>query len=109
MLTAVAAALTFGPALLALGSRLGFFEPKRPAGAGIWRKVGTLVVRWPGRLLLASCVVVLVGSITLPTYRPNYDDRLYIADDIPSKQGYAGERQAFSRQQAEQRHAPAGI
>jgi putative drug exporter of the RND superfamily len=95
MLTAVAGALTFGPALLALGSRVGIFEPKRPAGAGIWRKVGTLVVRWPGRLLLASCVVVLVGSVTLPTYRPNYDDRLYIADDIPSKQGYAASDRHF--------------
>ena len=95
MLTAVAAALTFGPALLALGTRVGLFEPKNPAGAGIWRKVGTLVVRWPGRLLLASCVVVLVGSITLPTYRPNYDDRLYVADAIQSKQGYAASDRHF--------------
>jgi RND superfamily putative drug exporter len=95
LLTAVAAALTFGPALLALGSRVGIFDPKRPAGVGIWRKVGTLVVRWPGRLLLASCVVVLVGSVTLPTYRPNYDDRIYIADDIPSKQGYAASDRHF--------------
>jgi RND superfamily putative drug exporter len=95
MLTAVAAALTFGPAVLALGSRVGLFEPKRPAGAGVWRKVGTLVVRWPGRLLLASCLVMLVGSATLPTYRPNYDDRLYIADDVPSKQGYAASDRHF--------------
>jgi RND superfamily putative drug exporter len=95
LLTAVAVALTFGPALLALGSRVGIFDPKRPAGVGIWRKVGTLVVRWPGRLLLASCVVVLVGAITLPTYRPNYDDRIYIADDIPSKQGYAASDRHF--------------
>ena len=95
LLTAVAAALTFGPAILALGSRIGIFEPKRPAGAGIWRKVGTLVVRWPGRLLLASCVGVLVGSVTVPTYRPNYDDRIYIADDIPSKQGYAASDRHF--------------
>jgi RND superfamily putative drug exporter len=95
MLTAVVAALTFGPALLALGSRFGVFEPKRPAGTGIWRRVGTLVVRWPGRLLLASGVVVLVGSITLPTYRPNYDDRLYVADDVPSKQGYAASDRHF--------------
>ncbi|MDT5117021.1 MAG: hypothetical protein QOE30_2760, partial [Mycobacterium sp.] len=95
LLTAVTAALTFGPALLALGSRVGIFDPKRPAGVGIWRKVGTLVVRWPGRLLLASCVVVLVGSVTLPTYRPNYDDRIYIADDIPSKQGYAASDRHF--------------
>jgi putative drug exporter of the RND superfamily len=95
MLTAVAAALTFGPALLALGSRFGIFEPKRAAGAGIWRKVGALVVRWPGRLLLASCVLVLVGSVTLPTYRPNYDDRLYVADDVPSNQGYAASDRHF--------------
>jgi putative drug exporter of the RND superfamily len=95
LLTAVAVALTFGPALLALGSRVGIFDPKRPAGVGIWRKVGTLVVRWPGRLLLASCVVVLIGAITLPTYRPNYDDRIYIADDIPSKQGYAASDRHF--------------
>ncbi|WP_445160943.1 MMPL/RND family transporter [Mycobacterium sp. Dal123C01] len=95
LLTAVAVALTFGPAMLALGSRVGIFDPKRPAGVGIWRKVGTLVVRWPGRLLLASCVVVLIGAITLPTYRPNYDDRIYIADDIPSKQGYAASDRHF--------------
>jgi putative drug exporter of the RND superfamily len=95
MLTAVAAALTFGPALLALSSRFGIFEPKRTAGAGIWRKIGALVVRWPGRLLFASGVVVLVGSITLPTYRPNYDDRLYVADDVPSKQGYAASDRHF--------------
>ncbi|QNI06205.1 RND family transporter [Mycobacterium kubicae] len=95
MLTTVAAALTFGPALLALGSRFGIFEPKRQAGAGVWRKVGTLVVRWPGRLLLASCVVVLVGSIMLPTYRPNYDDRIYVPEDTPSKQGYAASDRHF--------------
>jgi RND superfamily putative drug exporter len=95
MLTAVAAALTFGPALLALSSGFGFFDPKHAAGEGIWRKVGTLVVRWPGRLLFASGVVVLVGSITLPTYRPNYDDRLYVADDVPSKQGYAASDRHF--------------
>lgn len=95
MLTAVAAALTFGPAVLALGSRVGIFEPKHRSGTGIWRKVGTLTVRWPGRVLLASCVVVLVGSLTLPTYHPNYDDRIYIADDSPSKQGYAASDRHF--------------
>ncbi|WP_206676519.1 RND family transporter [Mycobacteroides franklinii] len=87
-LTAVAAALTFGPAVLSLGSRFGLFEPKIKPGAGIWRKVGTLVVRWPGRVLVASTAVVLVGSLTLPSYHPNYDDRIYIPDDIPSKAGY---------------------
>jgi putative drug exporter of the RND superfamily len=95
-LTAVAAALTFGPALLALGSRVGIFEPrKHQGGTGIWRKVGTVVVRWPGRVLLASVAVVLVGSVTLPTYRPNYDDRIYISDAVASNQGYLASDRHF--------------
>lgn len=94
-LVAVAASLTFGPAMLALGSRFGVFEPKVKAGHGIWRKVGTLTVRWPGRILVVSSVVVMIGSITLPTYKPNYNDRIYIADDVPANQGYAAADRHF--------------
>lgn len=96
MLTAVAAALTFGPALLAIGSRFGLFEPKSKGSTGIWRKVGTSVVRWPGRLLAASSIVMLIGAAMIPTYRPNYDDRIYVPDSTPAKQGY----------QAADRHFP---
>ncbi|WAC92623.1 RND family transporter [Mycobacterium sp. Aquia_213] len=98
MLVAVAAALTFGPAVLAIGSRFGLFEPrKHQAGHGIWNKVGTVAVRWPGRILLVGCAVVLVGSMTLVSYRPNYDDRIYLANSVPSNQGY----------EASDRHFPA--
>ncbi|WP_255784587.1 MMPL/RND family transporter [Mycobacteroides abscessus] len=94
-LVAVAASLTFGPAMLALVSRFGVFEPKVKAGHGIWRKVGTVTVRWPGRILVVSSVVVMIGSITLPTYKPNYNDRIYIADDVPANQGYAAADRHF--------------
>ncbi|BAX97892.1 putative membrane protein, MmpL family [Mycobacteroides stephanolepidis] len=94
-LVAVAASLTFGPAVLALGSRFGVFEPKVKASAGIWRKVGTVTVRWPGRILVVSSVVVMIGSITLPSYRPNYNDRIYIADDVAANQGYAAADRHF--------------
>lgn len=94
-LVAVAASLTFGPAMLALGSHFGVFEPKVKAGHGIWRKVGTVTVRWPGRILVVSSVVVMIGSITLPTYKPNYNDRIYIADDVPANQGYAAADRHF--------------
>ncbi|AMU31326.1 RND family transporter [Mycobacteroides abscessus] len=94
-LVAVAASLTFGPAMLALGSRFGVFEPKVKAGHGIWRRVGTVTVRWPGRILVVSSVVVMIGSITLPTYKPNYNDRIYIADDVPANQGYAAADRHF--------------
>ncbi|ORB60825.1 hypothetical protein BST43_00865 [Mycobacteroides saopaulense] len=94
-LVAVAASLTFGPAVLALGSRFGVFEPKVKASHGIWRKVGTVTVRWPGRILVVSSVVVMIGSITLPSYKPNYNDRIYIADDVPANQGYAAADRHF--------------
>ena len=94
-LVAVAASLTFGPAVLALGSRFGVFEPKVKASAGIWRKVGTVTVRWPGRILVVSSVVVMIGAVTLPSYRPNYNDRIYIADDVPANQGYAAADRHF--------------
>ncbi|MBA0046964.1 MMPL family RND transporter [Mycobacteroides sp. LB1] len=94
-LVAVAASLTFGPAVLALGSRFGVFEPKVKASAGIWRKVGTVTVRWPGRILVVSSVVVLIGSITLPSYRPQYDDRIFVSADTPANQGYAAADRHF--------------
>ncbi|MDM3950728.1 MMPL family transporter, partial [Mycobacteroides abscessus] len=50
---------------------------------------------WPGRILVVSSVVVMIGSITLPTYKPNYNDRIYIADDVPANQGYAAADRHF--------------
>ncbi|OBK61831.1 RND family transporter [Mycolicibacterium fortuitum] len=94
-LVAVAGALTFAPAVLAIGSRFGLFDPKGNAGHGIWRKVGTVTVRWPGRILVVSTAVVLVGTLTIPSYRPNYDDRIYIGDDVPAKAGYAASDRHF--------------
>lgn len=52
-------------------------------------------MRWPGRILVVSSVVVMIGSITLPTYKPNYNDRIYIADDVPANQGYAAADRHF--------------
>ena len=86
MLTAVAAALTLGPALLSLGSHVGLFDPKGKHSQGVWRKVGVSVVRWPGRILVAGTALVLIGSLTLPTYRPLYDDRYTVPDGTPARQ-----------------------
>lgn len=46
ILVIVAAALTLAPAILALGSRFGLFEPKRKYDEGGWRRIGAAVVRW---------------------------------------------------------------
>ncbi|MET4429868.1 RND superfamily putative drug exporter [Mycolicibacterium sp. 624] len=86
---AVIAALTLGPAVILLGGRFGLFEPKRSIRSRGWRRVGTVVVRWPGPILVATIALALVGLLTLPGYATNYDNRVYVPADMPANLGYA--------------------
>jgi RND superfamily putative drug exporter len=85
---AVIAALTLGPAVVVLGSRFGRFEPKRKIRSRGWRRVGTVVVRWPGPILVATIALALIGLLALPSYKTSYDARRYLPDDIPANVGY---------------------
>ncbi|PQM46321.1 Siderophore exporter MmpL5 [Mycobacterium talmoniae] len=78
MLVVVAAALTLGPAVLTVCSRFGLLETKRASKSRLWRRVGTTVVRWPGPVLAASGVVVMIGMVALPGMVPGYNDRHYL-------------------------------
>ncbi|OOK63656.1 MMPL family protein [Mycobacterium kansasii] len=49
MLVAVFAALTLGPAVLAIGSFFKLFDPKRRLNTRRWRRWATAIVRWRGR------------------------------------------------------------
>jgi putative drug exporter of the RND superfamily len=95
MVTAVAVALTLIPAVIALGSRFGLFEPKRKMMVGRWRRLGTAIVRWPGPILAATCAVALIGLLALPGYKTSYDDRLYVPQEIPANMGYAAAERHF--------------
>lgn len=97
MLVSVAIALTLVPAVLALGSGFGLFDPTRTIGFGRWRRIGTAIVRWPAPILVATIAVALVGLVTLPGYRTSYNDRLYIPQDIPANVGYAAADRHFSQ------------
>jgi putative drug exporter of the RND superfamily len=88
MMVAVCVALTLIPAVLAIGSRFGLFEPKRKIIARRWRRLGTAIVRWPGPILVATCAVALVGLLALPAYQPGYNDQKYLPKDIPANEGY---------------------
>ncbi|MFI5507711.1 RND family transporter [Mycobacterium sp. NPDC051804] len=94
-LVAVIAALTLGPAVVAIGSRFGLFEPKRDIKSRGWRRVGTLVVRWPGPVLVATLALALVGLLALPGYQASYNDRVYLPADIPANLGYAAAEKHF--------------
>ncbi len=96
MLVAVVAALTMAPALLAVCSRFGLFDPKRTTQERGWRKVGAAVVRWPGPILVSTIALSLIGLLALPGYVPSYNEREFLPDDIPANLGY----------QAADRHFP---
>jgi putative drug exporter of the RND superfamily len=97
MLLTIAAALTLGPALLTVGSVFGLFDPRRRAGAHLYRRIGTSVVRWPVPILAASAAVVMIGAVFVPTYRQNYDDRAYQPANAPANQGFAAADRHFSQ------------
>jgi len=95
VLVAVAVAVTLIPAVLAVGSRFGLFEPKRKFNPRAWRRVGTAIVRWPAPILVATLAVTLVGLLTLPGYRPSYNDQKYIPKNIPANLGYEAAARHF--------------
>ncbi|WP_066900901.1 RND family transporter [Mycolicibacterium houstonense] len=97
MVTVVGAALTIGPAIITVASRFGkVLEPKRASRTRGWRKIGAAVVRWPGPILIATIAISLVGLLTLPGYRTNYNDRDYMPADLPANSGYAAADRHFS-------------
>lgn len=97
MIVVVAIAVTLGPAILFLGSRVGLFESKRPPRSRFWRRIGTAVVRWPAPILVASLFVVLIGVVAIPGYKPAYNDRYYIPADAPTNIGFAAADRHFSQ------------
>jgi putative drug exporter of the RND superfamily len=97
MLTAVVVALTLGPAVLTVGSRFGLFDPKRKILVRGWRRIGTVVVRWPLPVLAATLAIALVGLVTLPGYKASYNDRAYLPPSIPANQGLAAADRHFSQ------------
>lgn len=96
MITMVASALTLGPAIIALGSRFGLFDPKRKMKTRGWRRLGTAVVRWPGPILAAALATALVGLLALPSFTTSYNDRNYLPPTTPSNIGYAAANRHFS-------------
>lgn len=93
----VITALTAGSAIVVTASRFGLLEPKRALRVRGWRKIGAAIVRWPGPILVATIALALVGLLTLPGYRTNYNDRNYLPADTPSNEGYAAADRHFSQ------------
>ena len=96
ILVAVAVALTLVPAVLAVGSRFGLFEPKRKIKVRGWRRVGTAIVRWPAPILVATLAVALdravdAAGIQTQLQRPEVYPQRY-----PGQSGVCGRSATFS-------------
>ncbi|MGU3435966.1 RND family transporter [Actinomycetes bacterium M1A6_2h] len=88
ILVCLAAALTMGPALLAVAARLGLAEPRRQSAAR-WRRIGTSVVRWPAPILAVSLIGLSAASLMLIGYSPSYDERRAQPSDSLANIGFA--------------------
>ncbi|OBG27526.1 RND family transporter [Mycobacterium sp. 852002-51057_SCH5723018] len=98
MVIVVAAALTLGPALIAVASRFGrVLDPKRMTQPRGWGRIGAATVRWPGAILVCAILVALVGMLTLPGYHTTYNDRIYLPADVAANVGYAAADRHFSQ------------
>ncbi|MEB3030657.1 RND family transporter [Mycolicibacter sp. MYC340] len=95
----LAAALTLGPATLALGSRFGLFEPRADNSLRRWRRIATYVVRWPGPVLVGAMAVLGLALLVLPTFQPSYNERAAQPSTSPANLGFA----------AADRHLPPNI
>jgi putative drug exporter of the RND superfamily len=98
VLVSVAVALTLVPAVLHVGStsRFGLFDPKRTIALHGWRRIGTAIVRWPAPILVVTLAVTLIGLLTLPGYKPSYNDMNYIPKNIPATVGLEAAKRHFA-------------
>ena len=97
VLVTLAAALTLGPAVLVIAGHFGLLEPKRKMRTRGWRRIGTVIVRWPGPILVVSCAIALIGLLALPGYKTSYDARQYLPAYAPAVVGYAAAERHFSQ------------
>jgi RND superfamily putative drug exporter len=97
LLVAVFAALTLGPAVLAVGSFFKLLDPKRILQTRGWRRIGTAIVRWPAPILAVTIAIALIGLLALPGYTTDYDNRHYLPPDVPANIGYMAADRHFAQ------------
>jgi putative drug exporter of the RND superfamily len=98
MVVAVLAALTLGPALLTLGSKIRYLEEPRPTSP-MWRRIGTAIARWPAPIIAVAALVIPLAILNLTAYKVSYNDRDFAPADVESSIGYAAADRHFPKSQ----------
>jgi putative drug exporter of the RND superfamily len=98
MVVAVAAALTLGPALLTLGSKIKYLDTPRPTSR-MWRRLGTAIARWPAPIIAVAALIIPLAIMNLATYKVSYNDRDFAPASVESSKGYAAADRHFAKSQ----------
>ena len=97
ILTAMAAALTLTPALIALLSRANMLEPRaRTGGSNRWRRTGVVVTRWPVRTLVVSGSLVIALTIPLLGMKMGWHEPGSTPGNAESNAGYQAADRHFA-------------
>jgi RND superfamily putative drug exporter len=92
ILTGMCASLTLLPAFIGLAGRRGLAQPRGRAAAKVpgrsWRRVGTVVARWPGPVLVASTLVLVICALPVVGVRLGFDELAAQPDTTHANRGY---------------------
>ncbi|WIM86344.1 RND family transporter [Candidatus Mycobacterium wuenschmannii] len=95
VLVSMTAALTLTPALVDLAGRRGMLEPRRSTAGRRWRRIGVVVARWPGPVLVASGALIAVLTLPLAGMRTGWNEPEATPANAESNAGYAAMAQHF--------------
>jgi putative drug exporter of the RND superfamily len=97
MVVAVVGALTLGPALLTVGSKIGWIQPRKKRANPVWGKVGTVIARWPVPMIAVAAMIIPLCMLGLTTYKVSYNDRDFAPASVESSVGYAAADRHFPK------------
>ena len=101
LVVVILASLTLAPAMIAVAGRSGAFDPRRKTTTRRWRRIGTVVVRWPRPVLFGTLLISMIGLLALPGYQTSYNERRYLPEDTPSNLGYSASDRHFPQARME--------
>ncbi|MGB9249602.1 MAG: RND family transporter [Mycobacterium sp.] len=95
VLVSMTAALTLTPALIGLAGRRGLLEPRGSVIARRWRRIGVVVARWPGPVLVVSGGLIAVLILPLAGMRTGWNEPAATPAGTESNSGYMAMAQHF--------------
>jgi putative drug exporter of the RND superfamily len=95
ILISMAAALTLTPALIGLAGSREMAEPRRSTIARRWRRIGVVVARWPGPVMVVSGGLIAVLILPIAGMRTGWNEPAATPPGAESNHGYTAMAQHF--------------